>query len=380
MIFLYTHAVNILTIGSTKQGGSARVAYALSDYLARGNHTSYFLGFDTSFYATDDSPVIQIIPDRYSSSLFPSHLFESGLIEGIAQTIIEKKIDVVHAHFGVGFGSSACFAKAIVQRKRVPVRVITTFHGTDILGFTSLANEIHLLKYIVPYICETSDAITFVSEDLKQQAKKHYGAVVSTGEVIGNGVNTTMFSPGLSEEKKKQQIVHLSNFRPVKQSFMVVEVFASLLSQYPDATLLMVGDGPEREQVERLCEKYGISSSVIFTGSIPPEQVVIALRASSFLLVTSRYESFSLSALESMACGIPVVSLDVGGIGSVVMHRKTGILVSEENAIENLTRACDSLLSNKKQIEAYGRAGRERALLFSDEILHERYLSLYTKR
>ena len=371
--------MNILTVGSTKQGGSARVAYALSYYLARKNHRSYFLGFEKSFYATDNSPVVWITPDRYSSSLFPSHLFESGLIESITQTIIEKNIDVVHAHFGVGFGSSACFSKAIVQRKGFPVRVITTFHGTDILGFTSLNDEIHHLKHIIPYICETSDAITFVSEALKQQAEIHYGATTSTGEVIGNGVDTTMFSPGLLKEKKKKQIVHLSNFRPVKQSSIAVEVFASLLSQHPGVTLLMVGDGPEREQVERLCEKYGISSSITFTGSLFPKQVAATLRSSSFLLVTSRYESFSLSALESMACGIPVVSLDVGGIGSVVVHGKTGVLVSKEHAIENLTKACDSLLSNEKQIEAYGRTGRERALLFSDEILHERYLSLYTR-
>ncbi|MFM8437148.1 MAG: N-acetyl-alpha-D-glucosaminyl L-malate synthase BshA, partial [Candidatus Kapaibacterium sp.] len=290
-----------------------------------------------------------------------------------------EQIDILHVHYAIPHAVSGFLAKQIVQQTH-PVKVVTTLHGTDI---TLLGLEPTFLP-LIRFALEQSDAITAVSNYLREKTVQSFTPGHDI-RVIPNFVDTTVYRR-LEEHRAtirsriakegEHLMLHTSNFRSVKRVQDTIRVLDEVRASIP-ARLVLVGDGPERADAERLSRELGVSDHVTFLGkqTALPE----LLSAADLFLLPSQSESFGLSALEAMACSVPVIASNVGGIPELVSHGENGY-VAELGDVIRMARYAVELLTNPKRWASFSRKARESAVAKYDvDTVVPMYENLYAE-
>ena len=355
-------------------GGSGIVATELGLALAHRGWEVHFItyaqpirlqGFETNVFfhevQTENYPVFHHPP--YTLSL-------AVKIHEVAE---RHGLDLVHVHYAIPHATAAFLAREMFRPKRLPV--VTTLHGTDI----TLVGVQPGFHRITRFSIEESDRVTAVSGFLRQRTIESF-AVEREIEVIPNFVDPGVFRPlegkrpRFCASPEERIVVHASNFRPVKNLPSVIRTFELIRAALP-ARLLLIGDGPERYMAEELVRQLGLESSVHFLGI--REGMADLLGCADLYLLPSEHESFGLSALEAMSCGVPVIATSRGGTGEVVVHGVTGFLVDPHDVAE-MGRVAVELLSDRERQRKVGQAGRDRVLdLFTEDKVVARYEKVY---
>jgi len=287
-----------------------------------------------------------------------------------------EQLDLMHVHYAIPHAATAWLAKQMLLHEKLDLKIVTTLHGTDITLVGQDPSYYTLTKFSI----EQSDKVTAVSAYLRDETYRAFGCGQCDVRVIPNFIATADYHPPAGDADRKRLapkghrvLVHVSNFRPVKRIGDVVKIFAAVRKQFP-ATLVLVGDGPERDAAEHDVDGLGLRKDVRFLGKV--ESVGDVLRGADLFLLPSATESFGLAALEAMACAVPVVASDAGGIPEVVENGKTGFLAPPGDVATMAQRALDVLVDSALH-ERLKRNAAARALEFSADKVVPRYEALY---
>lgn len=358
-------------------GGSGVVATELGKELARRGHTVHFISYALPFRldAFDENIFFHEV-ELPQYPLFEESLYALSLTSKMVDVVLYNDLDVLHVHYAIPHAISAYNARQILNDQGRDIKIITTLHGTDI---TLIGLDPTLLP-LVRFSIDKSDGVTAVSRHLKEKTLTNFSLDRDIA-VIPNFVDTTQWHRNGGDRLREQfapngesVLIHASNFRPVKRVNDVVRVFAAVREKTP-ARLVMVGDGPDRAEAERLCRELEICSDVRFLGKQTALQEILS--ASDLFLMPSQNESFGLSALEAMACGVPVLSTSVGGLPELNVHGQTGY-ISEIGDVDRMARYGIDLLRDRKRYERFSRAARERAeAQFSADLIVPQYEEYY---
>jgi N-acetyl-alpha-D-glucosaminyl L-malate synthase BshA len=357
-------------------GGSGIVATELGLKLAKMGHEIHFISYALPTRLNNFQPNVffhDVEMPHYP--LFEFQLYTLALVGKIIDVAKYEKIDILHVHYAIPHAISGYLASQILEKEH-KIKLVTTLHGTDIT-LIGLEPSFHP---IVKFSLEHSDKITAVSGYLKEKTIQHF----DTGkeiEVIPNFVDTRLYKRADYPELKKniapnneKILIHVSNFRAVKRVCDVVKIFAEVLAVEP-SKLLMVGDGPERNAAEKLAIELGIERHVNFLGK--QTSLIELLSVSDIFLLPSQTESFGLSALEAMSCGVPVIGSNIGGIPEVVEHNESGF-VAELGDIKRMAKYIIELFNKPKKWESFSQSARKRAVeLFDIELIVPKYENLY---
>ncbi|RSL33439.1 N-acetyl-alpha-D-glucosaminyl L-malate synthase BshA [Salibacterium salarium] len=357
-------------------GGSGVVATELGKLLAERGHEVHFISTSLPFRLNKTYSNIyyhEVEVNQYEVFQYPP--YSLTLASKMAEVIKREKLDIMHVHYAVPHAVCALLAKDMVDHD---VKVVTTLHGTDI---TVLGHD-PSLRDIIRYAIERSDKVTAVSKALATQTVDMLQTERPI-EAVYNFIDERVYRPQMSDEdlresfeipKENKVIIHISNFRPVKRVLDVVNAFAGINKETP-ATLLMIGDGPEKQLACQRAEELGIEDRVLFVGN--QNHVVDFLNISDLMLLLSEKESFGLSALEAMACGVPVIGTDAGGIPEVIVHNQTGY-ICEIGDTEGAGKAGAYLLKNPGLYQSFSEAAKKRIKdVFSSANIVKQYESIY---
>jgi N-acetyl-alpha-D-glucosaminyl L-malate synthase BshA len=338
-------------------GGSGVVATELGKELASRDHEVHFISYALPIRLTTNDRIFFHEVEVLSYPLFEYPPYDLVLATKMAEVMTRCSLDILHVHYAIPHSISAYLAKMMLNEHGTPF--VTTLHGTDI---TLVGNDRSYLP-ITRFGIQQSDAVTAVSQYLKRRTVDEF-QTTRTIDVIPNFVNCDIYDrshdPQLRERFAQPDegiLIHISNFRPVKRVEDVIGIFARVLQQRP-ARLLMVGDGPERPKAEWLANTHGVGKDVLFMGK--QNDMARLLSIADILLLPSQLESFGLVALEAMACEVPVVATNVGGLPEVVRHGTDGYLC-ELGDIDAMAAACLGVLENPTLRTEMGKVARARA-------------------
>ena len=307
--------------------------------------------------------------------LFDFPPYESALTSTLVNVITNNNLDLLHVHYAIPHASAAYFARQIIRKQGKDIPFITTLHGTDI----TLVGRDQTYAPIVTFSLNESAAITAVSANLREETYKFF-AMEKEIVVIPNFVDIQRFRQTDKNHFKKMLapageriLAHVSNFRKVKRVEDVVRIFKKVNAVMP-SKLLMIGDGPERQNAEELCRTLGLYNEVRFLGK--QEQMDEILSIADLFLLPSQYESFGLAALEAMACGVPVISTNAGGLPEINVQGKTGYL-SNVGDVEDMAAHAISILTNDDTLQAFKDAAIDHARHFEKQHIIPLYERLY---
>ena len=333
-------------------GGSGVVATELGIALANRGHEVHFVTYRQPVrleLLNNNIFFHEVHVPEYP--LFHYQPYELALSSKLVDTIKLHKIDLLHVHYAIPHAYAGYMAKKMLEEEGIYVPMITTLHGTDI----TLVGKHPFYKPAVTFSINQSDVVTSVSENLKQRTLDIFD-IQGEIEVIPNFIDTNKYSNSFTDcqrsnmAKDDERIVtHISNFRKVKRIPDVIHIFHKIQEKLP-AKLIMVGEGPEKEAAERLCDTLGIADRVIFLGN--SNEIDKILCFSDLFLLPSESESFGLAALEAMVNRVPVISSNAGGIPEVNIHGVTGYL-SEIGDIDDMAKNAVSILENDKTLEQF---------------------------
>jgi L-malate glycosyltransferase len=352
-------------------GGSGVVATELGKALAKEGHKVHFITYSqpTRLDFLNENLFYHEV-DFHSYPLFEYPPYELALASKMVSVVKNEKLDLLHVHYAIPHASAAYMAKQILKTEGIHIPVVTTLHGTDI----TLVGKDASYEPVVTFSINQSDGVTAVSHDLRKETLEHF-KITNEIEVIPNFIDLEKFKKQKKDHFKRAicpnqeaLVVHTSNFRKVKRVNDVVRIFSNIHNEIP-AKLLMIGDGPERGKAEKLCRDLGISDDVRFLGKL--EAVEEVLSVADLFLMPSEKESFGLAALEAMACEVPVVSSNTGGIPELNIQGVTGFL-SPVGDVEDMTRKALFIL-DKDNLPRF----KENALLRAKEFDITRILPLY---
>jgi N-acetyl-alpha-D-glucosaminyl L-malate synthase BshA len=327
-------------------GGSGVVATELGMALARKGHQVHFITYKRPARLTTFQTNVffhEVTNAEYP--LFEYDPYDAALTSKLVHVVNYEKIDLLHVHYAIPHATVAYLAKKILITQGIYVPVITTLHGTDI----TLVGQNQSFAPVVEFGINKSDAVTAVSENLKEDTYRHFN-IHKDIKVIYNfidfeqfrKINKNHFKMAIAPNGEKI-ITHISNFRPVKRVEDVLTIFSKIQEKIP-SKLLMIGDGPERPKLEDQCRELGLCDEVRFLGK--QDAIEELLSISDLFLIPSANESFGLSALEAMACHVPVISSNVGGLPDVNEHGITGFL-SDVGDVESMANHSITLLSDE---------------------------------
>jgi N-acetyl-alpha-D-glucosaminyl L-malate synthase BshA len=358
-------------------GGSGALATELGLDLARRGHEVHFITYAMPFRLKEYVErvyfhEVDTISGRYP--LFEHYPYTLALASKQYEVAHREGLDVLHVHYAIPHATTAFLAREMLgPDRRLPV--ITTLHGTDI----TLVGQESSFYAITKFSIEHSDKVTAVSQYLKDETVRTFGCANCGILVIPNFVNLSEYGPddescreGLAPSGHRV-ITHVSNFREVKRVRDVVRVFARIRRAMP-ATLIMIGDGPERDDAEREAVDLKVDDSVRFLGRLG--NVANLLQASDLFLLPSQSESFGLAALEALACGVPVVGSRAGGIPELVEDSVSGIL-EPPGSVEAMARRAIELLRDPDRFARMRQSALARAAQFSSNEVVPRYEALY---
>src|SRR4030095_4970625 len=369
-------------------GGSGVVATELGIELAARGHQVHFISYSMPMrlnMAFSDNIFFHKV-EIASYPLFDFQLYCIALASKIVEVTKFDGLDLVHAHYAIPHATSAYLAREIIKEEVLSkkknssnIKIITTLHGTDI---TLTGLEISFLPTMKFSILQ-SDGVTAVSEFLKIKTQSQY-EIHKDIRVIPNFINLGLYKKIDNKEthclrerfsKNGEKIlIHTSNFRPLKRVEDAIKVFKKVKEKIP-SKLLLIGDGPDRSKCEHLAKDLGIDQDVKFYGE--QESFVEILSVADLFLMPSQSESFGLSALEAMACGVPVVSSNAGGLPELNLHGETGY-IAEIGDVDKMAEYAVNLLRDPRKYKIFSENALERATtLFSSEKIIPEYEKYY---
>lgn len=352
-------------------GGSGVVATELGKALAQQGHQVHFITYSqpSRLDFLNENLFYHEVSIR-SYPLFEYPPYELALASKMVSVVKNENLDLLHVHYAIPHASAAYMAKQILKSQGINIPVVTTLHGTDI----TLVGKDASYEPVVTFSINQSDGVTAVSEDLRKETYLHF-KITNEIEVIPNFIDLAKFKKQKKDHFKKaicpngeMLVVHTSNFRKVKRIGDVVKIFNNIHKEIP-AKLLMIGDGPERDHAEQLCREFNITHDVRFLGKL--EAVEEVLSVADLFLMPSEKESFGLAALEAMACEVPVISSDTGGIPELNINGETGFM-SAVGDVESMTKNALTVL-DKNNLPRF----KANALKRAQEFDISRILPLY---
>jgi N-acetyl-alpha-D-glucosaminyl L-malate synthase BshA len=357
-------------------GGSGVVATELGKSLAQRGHQIHFISY--SLPARLDNFVGDVFYHEVEMSQYPLFdfpLYTDSLASKMVDVAKYHDLDILHVHYAIPHATSAFIAKQILAPTK-DIKVITTLHGTDVTLVGLEPSFLPLVKFSI----EQSDYVTSVSKFLQMKTNTMYNTNKEI-QVIPNFVDTDRFQRKKDCQFKlriapngEKILVHISNFRAVKRVPDVIRIFDVVRKAVP-TKLVLVGDGPDRSESERLARELGIFEDVRFLGkqTLLPE----ILSASDLMLMPSQSESFGLSALEAMSCSVPVISSSTGGLPELVVHGETGY-VAELGDVQRMAKYAIELLIDERKWELFSQNSRKRAVeKFDVNLIVPLYEKLY---
>lgn len=358
-------------------GGSGVVATELGIHLAKLGHEVHFISYDKPFRLGEyHNNIFFHDVDVSNYPVFKHPPYMMSLANKIYEVCKYYDIEILHAHYAVPHSTAVQLASQMLGGS---VKTITTFHGTDV----TIMAEDSTLRDITEFSANSCDAITAVSEDLKEYAnsilnlnkpiEKIYN-FIDVKEYIKKDDRCIKNYFGIEEGQKV--MIHTSNFRPVKRIADIINIFYGV-SKEVNAKLLLVGDGPDQKLAQKMVSDYGIRDKVMFLGK--QNCVIDILSAGDLFILPSEKESFGLAALEAMACKMPVIATRVGGLKELVEDGKTGYL-SELGDVDDMINKSLDLLKNDAKLKDFGERARERAKeKFNSDVIVKEYEKFYKK-
>lgn len=357
-------------------GGSGIVATELGHALAHKGHEVHFITYDQpvrldllheNIYYHEVN--VHIYP------LFDYQPYELALSSQMVETVIGRKLDVLHVHYAIPHAYAAFMAKQILKDKGINIAVVTTLHGTDITLVGKQPSYLPAVKFSI----EHSDCVTAVSESLKEDTIKNFNTQKKIN-VIPNFVDMSLYSgekscSGKIVEEGEFLIAHISNFRPLKRTRDVMIIFAGIREKVK-ARLVLMGDGPDRDVILQMAKDLGIREHVTYLGKTNEVERVLCM--SDLFLLPSSAESFGLAALEAMAAKVPVISTNAGGIPEVNVHGVTGFLSEVGNVDEMITNSLH-ILENPEVLKEMSTNAFKRAQEFDIGKIVPMYEDLYNR-
>lgn len=307
--------------------------------------------------------------------LFDFPPYETALTSRLVDVVKHEKLDVLHVHYAIPHASAAVMAKHILATEGIHIPIVTTLHGTDI----TLVGKDKSFEPVVSYSLNQSNGVTAVSDSLKRDTYEHF-RVTRDIEVIPNFIDFDRFSKQAKEHFKKavapngeKIIIHTSNFRKVKRVEDVVRVFGKVREKM-NVKLLLVGDGPERQNIEQLSRDLDLCEGISFLGKQDAVEEVLSI--GDLFLMPSETESFGLAALEAMACEVPVVSSNAGGIPELNIDGTTGFMCNVGD-VDTMAEKSLYILSDEERLKTFKHNARLRALEFHIDKIVPQYERMY---
>lgn len=352
------------------------MATELGKALALKGHTVHFISYSQPArldFFSENIFYHEVSVLKYP--LFEYAPYETALASKMVDIVKTAHLDLLHVHYAIPHASAALLAKFILKEQGINIPVITTLHGTDI----TLVGREATFEPVVSWSINHSDGVTAVSESLKSDTYANFH-ISREIRVIPNFIDFSRFSKKPKEHFKKaiapngeRILVHTSNFRKVKRVEDVVRVFAEVSRAMP-ARLLLIGDGPERSNIEKICRELDTCDRVTFLGK--QEAIEEILSVCDLFLLPSESESFGLAALEAMACEVPVVSSNAGGIPEVNVHGVTGYL-SDVGDVASMAGHAVALLSDESLLLEFRKNALHKAKEFDLKKILQEYVSYY---
>ena len=359
-------------------GGSGIVATELGKELAKKDHEIHFITYTEPvrlgelrkniFYhevSTSDYPLFKYTP------------YEQVLTSKLVDVVKFEKLDLLHVHYAIPHASAAYMAQQILSDQNIKIPFITTLHGTDI----TLVGKDPSFEPVINFSINKSNMVTAVSESLKKDTNELF-EVKNNIKVIPNFIciddykleNNDFYKKRFAPNNEKI-ICHISNFRKVKRIKDVLLSF-EIISKEIDVKLILVGDGPERSALEKISRESKYRNNIYFLGSLKSTKEV--LNISDLFFLPSSTESFGLSALEAMACGVPVISTKTGGIPEVVIDGESGYL-SDVGDVKEMSSNAVEILSNENKLLLFKENALKQAMKFDVKQILPRYEKIYEK-
>jgi N-acetyl-alpha-D-glucosaminyl L-malate synthase BshA len=359
-------------------GGSGVVATELGKALADEGHQVHFITYSQparlDFFSANlfyhevsvrDYPLFDYAP------------YESALASKLVDVVRFEQLDILHVHYAIPHASAAFMAKQILETYGINIPFVTTLHGTDI----TLVGKDPTYKPVVTFSINKSDGVTTVSQSLKDDTEKHFD-IKTEIKVIPNFIDFTRFSLKPKDHFKKaiapnneRILIHTSNFRKVKNTADVIRTFEKIQAVIP-SKLLMVGDGPERAADEQLCRSLGIGDHVRFLGK--QDAIEEILSVSDLFLMPSESESFGLAALEAMACKVPAITSNAGGLPELNIDGFCGYM-SNVGDVDDMAKKAISILSDDAVLKQFKENALIRAKDFDLKKILPMYVDYYNK-
>lgn len=359
-------------------GGSGVVATELGLALASKGHQIHFITYKRPARLTHFRENVffhEVNSEEYP--LFDFTPYDTTLTSKLVDVVKYEGLDLLHVHYAIPHATVAYLAKQILASEDIHIPFITTLHGTDI----TLMGSDKSFAPVVAFSINNSDGVTAVSQHLKKQTCELL-KIRKEIEVIYNFIDFSRFSRTNKEHFRmaiapagERILVHTSNFRKVKRMDDVIQTFAIVLKQMP-AKLLLVGDGPERPRLERMCRDMGIYEHVRFLGKQDAIEEILAI--ADLFVIPSENESFGLAALEAMACEVPVISSNAGGLPEVNIHGVTGFL-SDVGDVQSMAANALMLLQNHDMLMQFRKNAFEQAHKFDISFILPKYEAYYEK-
>ncbi|MBE7698462.1 N-acetyl-alpha-D-glucosaminyl L-malate synthase BshA [Tenacibaculum finnmarkense] len=360
-------------------GGSGVVATELGMALADKGHEVHFITYNQPVRLDFFSHRLhfhEVVLEEYP--LFQYQPYELALSSKMVEVVEKHQLEVLHVHYAIPHAYAAYMAKKMLEEKNINIKVVTTLHGTDI----TLVGSHPTYKTAVEFSINQSDEVTTVSNSLKEDTLRLFN-IEKDIKVVYNFIDGEKYDQAHQGECKRialatseeKIVTHVSNFRPVKRTEDVIEIFNKIQKEVP-SKLLMVGDGPERLKAENLAKKLNIEDKVLFLGN--SNEVAKILCYSDVFLLPSQTESFGLAALEAMAASTAVISTNCGGLPEVNIHGKTGYLSNLGDVNDMATNAI-KILKNEAILAEFKENAKQHIKVFSLEKILPMYEDIYKK-
>jgi len=370
--------MNIAIVCYPTFGGSGVLATELGKALAENGHQVHFITYQqpvrlSGFHANLFYHEVRV--PTYPLFDFPP--YETALASAMVDVVLNHNIQILHVHYAIPHAAAAFMAKQILAKKGIALPVITTLHGTDI----TLIGKDKTYSPVVTFSMEESDVLTAVSENLKEETYKNFD-ISKPIEVIYNFVDIARFNKKPVDAFKKMVapngekiIMHASNFRKLKRVKDVVEIYLRIASEIP-AKLLLIGDGPERPELEAYTRSSSFCNDIKFLGK--QEQIEDILPIADLFLLPSEYESFGLSALEAMAAEVPVISTNAGGLPEININGFSGFM-SNVGDVEDMSKNAISILSDPLIHQQFKTNAFTQAKRFGIDTIVPKYEEIYER-
>jgi len=360
-------------------GGSGVVATELGKALALKGHRIHFISYALPVRLTAFEENIfyhEVSISNYP--LFDYPPYELALSNKIVDVAKYEKLDLLHVHYAIPHASAAYMARQMLASQGIKLPFITTLHGTDI----TLVGKDASFETAITFAINESNAVTAVSESLKQDTYFYFKNVKKDIQVIPNFIRMEHYTLPEAEKHRKQYaadsqkiLVHISNFRKVKRVEDVLRMFDIVRKKIP-SRLILVGDGPEKNNIEKLCRELDTCAEIQSLGKISEPNSVLAI--ADLFVLPSETESFGLAALEAMAAGVPVISTNKGGLPEINIQGFSGMM-SDVGDVQDMAKNAIHILGDEKTLNQFKANAKKQAEKYEISKILPLYEDLYKK-